>query len=410
MLFVLLSLFLVAAIFGKRDADGGPTPFTVDQLHLVNIEMDYHRGRYLGSVSVVLYDYFDELSNLTNYRVQGNGAWCGFRMNNQTSRPGVWATSSDHLRYFAYYMEFLYSKFAMMKSVVPTILALLIVSPGYPDQPAFRVLAANPRNTLTAMRSPNSSAILIAAHRGGYANDKEGRAPENSLENIVNCQRKGYDLYETDIQRTSDGHFVIVHDSTIDRETTGTGAISETSLRELKRHRKRYRDGSVSESRVATLGELLDAGLGRTIFKADLKPGVSEHFDDVLEIAENKNALDAIVFRVQYRDLPAFLRHRKNGLAWSRGLVMFRVKAQDQLDKLVDSLNPTIIQIDVSKKDPTNSQTMSLIKYARSLGIYVEVHAEGDPADWRRLYLAGARMFHTTNPRAVAEFRESFHP
>ena len=200
-----------------------------------------------------------------------------------------------------YSMPFLYQKFATMKSVAPAIFALLIVSPAYPDQPASKVLPANPCNTLTAMRSPDSSAILIAAHRGGYSNDKKDRAPENSLENIVNCQRKGYDLYETDIQRTSDGHFVIVHDPTIDRETTGTGDISETSLSDLKRHRKRYRDGSVSESRVATLGELLDAGRGRTIFKADLKPGVPEHFDDVLEIAKEKNALDAVVFS---RSLP----------------------------------------------------------------------------------------------------------
>ena len=86
---------------------------------------------------------------------------------------------------------------------------------------------------------------------------------------------------------------------------------------------------------------------------------------------------------------------------------MFRVKTQDQLDKVVDSLEPTIIQIDVSKKDPTNSRTIELIKYARSRGIYVEVHAEGDSADWRLLYQAGARMFHTKTPHVVAEFRES---
>ena len=294
-----------------------------------------------------------------------------------------------------------------MKVAAFAIFTVLILSPAYPGQPNRMGAPANPSDTLTAMSSPSSSAILIAAHRGGYSNDKDDRAPENSLENIAHCQRKGYDLYETDIRRTADGHFVIVHDPTIDRETNGTGSITEISLADLKRYRKRYRDGSVSESRVATLGELLDAGRGRTVFKADLKPGVAEHFDDVIEIAKAKNALETVVFRVRYRDLSTLLRCRKNGSTWPRGLVMFRVKTQSQLDKVVESFDPTIIQVDVSKQDPTNSQTIELIRDARSRGIYVEVHAEGKAADWRLLYEAGARMFHTAKPDEVAEFRES---
>ncbi len=99
----------------------------------------------------------------------------------------------------------------------------------------------------------DSSSVLVAAHRGGYETDSADGAPENSVANIRNSSSKGYQLYETDIQRTKDGHFVIMHDVTIDRETTGSGKASEMDLAELKQLHKRFRDGSVSEERVATL-------------------------------------------------------------------------------------------------------------------------------------------------------------
>ena len=69
--------------------------------------------------------------------------------------------------------------------------------------------------------------VLVAAHRGGYANDKADGAPENSLANLELAIEKRFDVYETDIQRTVDGVFVIMHDDTIDRETNGTGRIKD---------------------------------------------------------------------------------------------------------------------------------------------------------------------------------------
>ena len=93
--------------------------------------------------------------------------------------------------------------------------------------------------------------VLIAAHRGGYENDKTDRAPENSVANILNCERKGYDFYETDIQRTKDGHFVIVHDKTIDRETTGTGPCENMNLDELKQFYKRYHSHPIGAHRFS---------------------------------------------------------------------------------------------------------------------------------------------------------------
>lgn len=246
--------------------------------------------------------------------------------------------------------------------------------------------------------------VQIAAHRGGYETDQADNAPENSIANIRVCQSKGYELYETDIQRTQDGHFVILHDATIDRETTGSGVASEMSLAELKTHHKKFRNGTKSEHHVATLDEFLVEGKDRVLFKADLKPGVNQYFKEIMELITRRQALSGIVFRVPYRDADLFDSYRANGLPLSRDLIMFMVSNKKQVDDVRQRFNPTMIQINLSKDDPATPRTLELIRYATSQGIIVETHAEGTEQDWRQLIQAGVRIFHTPQPAKLKAF------
>lgn len=65
------------------------------------------------------------------------------------------------------------------------------------------------------------------AHRG---NNTE--YPENSLPAFKNSRRHWG--IETDIQVTSDGKWVVMHDSTVDRTTNGTGAISSMTFAQFR--------------------------------------------------------------------------------------------------------------------------------------------------------------------------------
>ena len=254
------------------------------------------------------------------------------------------------------------------------------------------------------MRNPSSATILIAAHRGGYANDKADGSPENSVANIQNCESKGYDLYETDIQRTNDGRFVIMHDATIDRETTGTGTTGGMNLVELKQLHKRYRDGTVSKERVATLEEFLHEGRNRTVFKADLKPGVGEYFKEIMELVVKHDAIEGIIFRVPYGQADLFARYKADGVPYARSLLMFKVSTNEQVDDIKARFDPLTIQINVDKSDPADRQTLKLIQYATDQGLLVQTHAEGKATDWIKLIEAGVRMFHTGNPAEVKAF------
>lgn len=251
---------------------------------------------------------------------------------------------------------------------------------------------------LRELLDPSSSRVFIAAHRGGYESDQEDRAPENSLVNIDNSQRKGYELFETDIQRTKDGHFVIVHDPTIERETSGNGEAAEMTLRELKRLHKRYRDRSLSTERVATFPEFLERGKGRTVFKADMKPGVSKHFAEIMKMVTDHDALEGIIFRVPYREADFYDEYRKQAGVIAKHTLMFQVISREQIDDIKARFNSSTIEIKLDKADPTNEAALDLISYAANKGFVVETHAEGDEDDWVKLINAGVRIFHTNTP------------
>ena len=78
--------------------------------------------------------------------------------------------------------------------------------------------------------------IYIAAHRGGYENEYNDKAPENSIANIQNAINQGFEIYESDIRRTLDGVFIIMHDATIDRTTNGIGEVKNLLSEDLKKY------------------------------------------------------------------------------------------------------------------------------------------------------------------------------
>lgn len=83
---------------------------------------------------------------------------------------------------------------------------------------------------------PNQSLIIetptsvkFVAHRG--LNDI---APENSIPAFREAGIAGFWSAECDIQRTSDGVWVVMHDKTVDRTTNGTGNVKDMTLAQIK--------------------------------------------------------------------------------------------------------------------------------------------------------------------------------
>jgi glycerophosphoryl diester phosphodiesterase len=109
--------------------------------------------------------------------------------------------------------------------------------------------------------------IVVIGHRAGAA-----IAPENTLAAIRNAIELRADYVELDIRTTKDGEFVIMHDSTVDRTTSGHGAVKDLTLAEIKglgnknRFDKRY-DGE----HVPTFDEALAMCRGKVNLYLDHK-------------------------------------------------------------------------------------------------------------------------------------------
>lgn len=248
----------------------------------------------------------------------------------------------------------------------------------------------------------DSHYVSIAAHRGGYGDDLRDHAPENTLANLEVAIRKGFDVYETDIRRTRDGVFVIVHDAVLDRETNGEGPVEKLSLNEVKALRKRYRDGSVSEFQVATFEELLRAGRGRIRFKPDLKPGVIDHFGELARLIHRLEMKDDVLIRTGLKDLEKIKQAYEAGAPAVE--IMFKVDRVEQVRRIVREFSPETIQVNVEKGEVLSPGKREAIQEAVKQGIVVETHSYSDYSQLRDLIDAGVRMVHTAIPDETLAF------
>jgi len=106
---------------------------------------------------------------------------------------------------------------------------------------------------LVVAAGAGAAGARIAAHRGGAA-----LAPENGLTAFRGALALGVDALELDVHLTADGVPVVIHDATLERTTTGRGAVGDIPLPQLRTLHLKARDGSVTSDTVPTLTEVLD--------------------------------------------------------------------------------------------------------------------------------------------------------
>lgn len=107
----------------------------------------------------------------------------------------------------------------------------------------------------------SSSRPLIIGHRGASAD-----APENSLAAFALAKEQGADGVELDVQLSRDDRIVIIHDTTVDRTTNGSGKVSELTLKELQ-----ALDAGQGQT-IPTLDELLEMLGPSILYNIELKP------------------------------------------------------------------------------------------------------------------------------------------
>ena len=111
--------------------------------------------------------------------------------------------------------------------------------------------------------------VANVAHRGA-----SGNYPENTLIAFQKALEIGVDEIELDLYLTKDDYLIIMHDSTVDRTTDGTGAISDLTLAEIKNLDAGAVFGEQFRGeRVPTWEEALELVQGKVGLNVHLKEG-----------------------------------------------------------------------------------------------------------------------------------------
>ena len=74
----------------------------------------------------------------------------------------------------------------------------------------------------------DSKEVLVSGHRG-----ERIHGIENTMTAFQRAVKAGVDMVETDVRMTADGQLVLMHDSTVDRTTDGTGLVADLTLKEI---------------------------------------------------------------------------------------------------------------------------------------------------------------------------------
>ncbi len=147
---------------------------------------------------------------------------------------------------------------------------------------AFQLNAQSLKDQLTKGK------VILCAHRGGMYADYA----ENSLKTLEYLG-KGFEgasvMAEVDVRKSKDGTLFLLHDNTLERTTTGTGKIEESTDEYLKGLKLRNGKGDVLNETIPTLAELLDFVAKRKIFlMLDVK---IDDWKQIMDLVKSKKAV-----------------------------------------------------------------------------------------------------------------------
>jgi glycerophosphoryl diester phosphodiesterase len=253
------------------------------------------------------------------------------------------------------------------------------------------------------------------AHRGASA-----LAPENTIEAFRLAVEAGAGGLELDVHMTRDGHIVVIHDATVDRTTSGTGAVSEMTLDELRRldagHNfspdggpaRPYRGRGV---RVPTLEEVLEE-FPAVAVNIDIKVGSPGIEESVLGVLRETKASERVLVVSTLHDVVKRFRkvsggHVSTGASrWEIGI--FYISSRFRLEHLVrpayDALQVPLRHRGIPLVTPR------FLKAAHANGVRVDAWTINQADEMRSLLDLGVDVIMTDRPGTLAEVLENRLP
>jgi glycerophosphoryl diester phosphodiesterase len=235
----------------------------------------------------------------------------------------------------------------------------------------------------------------IFGHRGASAH-----APENTLAAFDLALRQGAPAIELDAKLSADEHVVVIHDSTVDRTTDGSGKVAELPLNILKELDAGCSfDQTFCGQRIPTLAETFEA-VGQDLFinveltnYASLTDSLPEKVAELvarhgMESRVLFSSFNPLALRRIQKLLPGIpvglLTLEGSGGFWTRAIFGSWIPYQ--------ALHPAL-----------SETTATLIQTQHKHGRRVHVYTVNDPEDMRQLFAWKVDGIFTDDPLLALE-------
>lgn len=294
----------------------------------------------------------------------------------------------------------------------------------------------------------NRDHVMVVAHRGSWWKDGRVELAENSLSAIDRAVEIGAEMVELDVQKTADNRYVILHDETLDRTTTCTGAVAEKTLADLADCRLvvgRYHGpndevlgvGVETDEALPTLEQAYESINGRVLMNVDIKLGVEE-LVNVIQMADDMGVARQIVIKARTGN-PEEIEAARATLDRIEADTIFMpilddrdVSTIEAIDATYDTFSPEAIEV-LNRWEPgtplTDDGGIMVSMPARALATQNDTHlwintlwqganarisgGRGDPIavgpgltdeGWGFWVDAGATIFQTDEPEALIAY------
>jgi glycerophosphoryl diester phosphodiesterase len=132
---------------------------------------------------------------------------------------------------------------------------------------AFSLLFSPFQQAFAAETTGELRKVDNVAHRGAT-----GYAPENTIAAFDKGVEMKADYIEIDVQRSKDGELVIIHDTTVDRTTDGTGSVKNLTFEQLRSlDAGSWKGEEFKGEQIPTFDEILDRYHGKVGILIELK-------------------------------------------------------------------------------------------------------------------------------------------
>lgn len=185
----------------------------------------------------------------------------------------------------------------------------------------------------------NQSSVIVVAHRGDWRN-----FPENSLEAIDNAIKMGVDVVELDVQRTKDGKLILMHDSTLNRTTTGEGQISEITLDSIQKLRLKNGYAVRTIHKVPTLEEALLHAKGKIMVNLDK---ADRYFDQVYALMEKTGTTKQVIMKgtKSVKEVKKLYGDYLADVIYMPIVDLDNQNAESEIERFVQEMNPVAFEL-----------------------------------------------------------------